>query len=167
MVLGLCGLSVGPIGLMVGVSCFLCSSALPGVWSFLRVTHACAKHKRLQHVLTSNRNRRITLHNKSVRVSMPHRICQNVTKTNRSNIQTQAGIRHGCVSLEPQTPCALGADMCKICTQSLNRVSCQTQVAIGHSAPTHMQIRSRHRQYCRHRQLPLCWGMQPLDILER
>lgn len=67
---------------------------------------ACAKHKRMLHVLTSNRNRRITLHNKSDRVSMPHRICQNVTKTNRSNIQTQAGIRHGCVSLEPQSPCA-------------------------------------------------------------
>ena len=28
----------GPIGLIVGVSCLLCSSALPGVWSFLRVT---------------------------------------------------------------------------------------------------------------------------------
>ena len=36
--LGLCGLLVGPIGLIVGVSCLLCSSALPGVWSFLRVT---------------------------------------------------------------------------------------------------------------------------------
>ena len=35
--LGLCGLLVGPIGLIVGVSCLLCSSALPGVWSFLRV----------------------------------------------------------------------------------------------------------------------------------
>ena len=30
--------SVGPIGLIVGVSCLLCSSAMPGVWSFLRVT---------------------------------------------------------------------------------------------------------------------------------
>ena len=29
----------GTIGLIVGVSCLLCSSALPGVWSFLRVTH--------------------------------------------------------------------------------------------------------------------------------
>ena len=38
--LGLCDLLVGPIGLIVGVSCLLCSSALPGVWSFLRVTHA-------------------------------------------------------------------------------------------------------------------------------
>ena len=27
------------IGLIVGVSCLLCSSAVPGVWSFLRVTH--------------------------------------------------------------------------------------------------------------------------------
>ena len=31
-------LSVWPVGLIVGVSCLLCSSALPGVWSFLRVT---------------------------------------------------------------------------------------------------------------------------------
>ena len=38
VVLGLCDLLVGPIGLIVGVSCLLCSSALPGVWSFLRVT---------------------------------------------------------------------------------------------------------------------------------
>ena len=38
LVLGLCDLLVGPIGLIVGVSCLLCSSALPGVWSFLRVT---------------------------------------------------------------------------------------------------------------------------------
>ena len=42
LVLGLCGLLVGPIGLIVGVSCLLCSSALPGVWSFLRVTQECA-----------------------------------------------------------------------------------------------------------------------------
>ena len=40
LVLGLCDLLVGPIGLIVGVSCLLCSSALPGVWSFLRVTPA-------------------------------------------------------------------------------------------------------------------------------
>ena len=39
LVFGLCGLSGGPIGLIVGVSCLLCSSVLPCVWSFLRVTH--------------------------------------------------------------------------------------------------------------------------------
>ena len=36
--LGVGGVSVGPIGLIAGVSCFLCSSAVPGVLSFLRVT---------------------------------------------------------------------------------------------------------------------------------
>ena len=34
--------AVGLIGLIVGVSCLLCSSALPGVWSFLRVTPCAA-----------------------------------------------------------------------------------------------------------------------------
>ena len=38
---------VGPIGLIVGVSCLLCSSALPGVWSFLRVT-PCESRRDLQ-----------------------------------------------------------------------------------------------------------------------
>ena len=34
---------LGRLGLVVGVSCLLCSSAMPGVWSFLRVTHRCCK----------------------------------------------------------------------------------------------------------------------------
>ena len=36
-------------GLIVSVSCLLCSSALPGVWSFLRVTHS-VMHCPVQHM---------------------------------------------------------------------------------------------------------------------
>ena len=46
LMLGLCGFLVGLIGLIVGVSCFLCFSALPGDWSFLRVTQHCLHHVR-------------------------------------------------------------------------------------------------------------------------
>ena len=46
--LGLCGLLVGPIGLIVGVSCLLCSSALPGGWSFLRVTYLLVRDRDAQ-----------------------------------------------------------------------------------------------------------------------
>ena len=34
-----CPPTTGQFGLIVGVPCILCSLALPGVWSFLRVTH--------------------------------------------------------------------------------------------------------------------------------
>ena len=55
LVLGLCGLLVGPIGLVVGVSCLLCSSALPGVWSFLRVTR-----RKLQTAMGVDRVEQVT-----------------------------------------------------------------------------------------------------------
>ena len=39
-----CVMTTHLIGLIVDVSCLLCSSALPGVWSFLHVTHLIGHH---------------------------------------------------------------------------------------------------------------------------
>ena len=50
---------LGKIGLIVGVSCLLCSSALPGVWSFLRVTHTRQAHEGRRRVPAAMRGRRV------------------------------------------------------------------------------------------------------------